>query len=148
KMWNAGVIGLNSSKKEILKEVLSLTDAVYKQFPKHIAEQFAFSYCFQHAGEVMVADNRIEHYWNLKEFRNLLQVFFMQNSEENIPNLIKLINHIDASAIRDQKIAFEGLPVYRKWVRKLLRRGWSINDYIKKIVQAKHENTTALFKTF
>src|SRR5215203_5382796 len=83
KMFNAGIIGLPADKKEVLKDVLALTDNIYSKFPKHIAEQFAFSYCLQKHGTVKPADFALSHYWNLKEFRQLLSTFFAKNAEES-----------------------------------------------------------------
>ena len=75
-MWNAGVIGLQSAKKHLLEEVLHLTDKTYKQFPKHIAEQFAFCYIFQREGNISEAAPYIFHYWYLKEFAPYLEKLF------------------------------------------------------------------------
>lgn len=133
KVWNAGVIGLNSNNKQLLDDVLALTDVVYQQFPKHIAEQFAFSYCLQKAGTVKTADTSVVHYWNLKEFRKVLNLFFKRNEEESIPNLVKLCHHINAAEIQQQKNQYEQLPLYKKWLNLLTGRGWSIAQYTKKI---------------
>lgn len=132
-MFNAGVVGLNSDKKEVLQDVLALTDAVYRQFPKHIAEQFAFSYCFQKIGSVSSADDAIAHYWNLKEFRQLLQTFFRVNGEESIPNLIKKLNAFDAMDIQAQKNAFRRLPLLKKLYRNIAGKGWKIGQYEKRL---------------
>jgi len=109
KMWNAGVIGINEERKHIIEDVLALTDVIYKQFRKHIAEQFAFSYCLQRNGEVASASDYLVHYWNLKEFRSLLSAFFKKNEEESIPNLIKLTHHLNTMEIQNQKEAFQRL---------------------------------------
>jgi hypothetical protein len=133
KMFNAGVVGLNSSHKYVLQDVLALTDTIYAKFPKHIAEQFAFSYCFQKSGTIKAADHLIAHYWNLKEFRQLLQKFFVTNAEESIPNLIKKLHAIDAMAIQEEKNAYEQLPFLQKLARKLLGKAWKIAHYEKRL---------------
>jgi len=132
-MFNAGVIGLHSSKKEVLTDVLSLTDSVYKEFPKHIAEQFAFSYCLQQLAKVQEAKTAISHYWNLKEFRQLLQTFFARNEGDNIPSQVNKLQQLDALSIMHQKIAFEQAPLLRRLVRKLAGSGWHISQYEKKL---------------
>lgn len=132
-MFNAGVVGLNSSNKEILADVLALTDAVYEKFPKHIAEQFAFSYCFQQKGPIQKADAFIEHYWNLKEFRKLLTHFFAKNLEESIPVLVKKVHHLDAMKIMNEKKAHQQLPVLQRWWKDLSGTGWRIGNYQKKL---------------
>lgn len=133
KMYNAGVVGLNSGHKAILDDVLALTDTIYPRFPKHIAEQFAFSYCMQKSGTVKTAEQEIAHYWNLKEFRRLLQLFFTANAEESIPSLIKKLHTIDAMAIQDEKNAFDRLPFLQRFVRNLSGRAWKIANYEKRL---------------
>lgn len=133
KMYNAGVIGLSSMDKNILQDVLALTDAIYRQFPKHIAEQFAFSYCLQKAGELFTTDHLISHYWNLKEFRTLLHHFFYRNIEESIPNQVKKVQHLDALQIMDQKIAFKKLPFLKRVYKNLNGSAWRIGSYEKKL---------------
>ncbi len=133
KMFNAGVVGLSSRHKEILHDVLALTDAVYQQFPKHIAEQFAFSYCLQKNGTVKTAGQQVAHYWNLKEFRQLLKTFFTLHAEESIPNLVKKLHHLDAMAIQHDKDAWEDLPFLRRFWRQLSGKRWKIAAYEKRL---------------
>lgn len=133
KMYNAGTVGLSHANKAILPDVLALTDAVYAKFPKHIAEQFAFSYCMQTSGTVQTAEDEVAHYWNLKEFRRLLQRFFTANAEESIPNLIKKLNAIDAMAIQTEKNAFEKLPFLQRLIRQLSGKAWKIAPYEKRL---------------
>jgi hypothetical protein len=133
RMYNAGVVGLNSSHRELLPDVLALTDAIYQKFPKHIAEQFAFSYCFQKAGAIKPANHFIAHYWNLKEFRLLLKKFFQANAEESIPNLIKKLHHLNAAAIQEEKNAFERLPFLHRLFRNLSGKAWKIAQYEKRL---------------
>ena len=133
KMYNAGVVGLNSRHKELLQDVLALTDAVYAKFPKHIAEQFAFSYCLQKGGTIKTADHLVAHYWNLKEFRQLLKTFFTLNAEESIPNLIKKLHVMDAMAIQHEKNAYEDLPFLQRLVKNIRGKGWKIAQYQKRL---------------
>lgn len=133
KMFNAGVVGLHSRHKGLLHDVLALTDAVYAKFPKHIAEQFAFSYCLQKSGRVNTADNFIAHYWNLKEFRQLLKTFFLVNAEESIPNLVKKLTTMDAMAIQHEKNAFEDLPFLARLLKNVRGKGWKIAQYQKRL---------------
>ena len=132
-MFNAGVVGLNSSHKDLLTDILALADSVYEKFPKHIAEQFAFSYCFQKAGTIKAADGIIAHYWNLKEFRQLLAIFFSNNAEESIANLVKKVHHLDALPIMQQKMAFQQLPVWKRLSKKLAGSSWQIRQYERKL---------------
>jgi hypothetical protein len=74
----------------------------------------------------------IAGYSELPEFSILLHAFFKQNEEESIPNLVKLIHHLDPNQIHQQKLEFEKLPLYKQWLNRILGKGWSIKDYTKK----------------
>ncbi len=132
KMWNAGVIGINSNARYLLDDIMALTDTIYPLFPKHIAEQFSFSYCLQKVGNVKESDGQVAHYWNLKEFRKILNLFFKKNEEESIPNLVKLVHTLDAATIQQQKNEYENLPLWKKWWNLLTGKSWSIHQYAKK----------------
>ena len=132
-LFNAGVVGLNTKNKDVLKDVLGLTDSLFQKFQKHIAEQIAFSYCFQKTGVVKSTDAEIAHYWNLKEFRQLLQVFFTKNLEESIPNLVKKVHHLDALAIQEQKNRFARLPYLQRLFKTISGTRWRITQYEKKL---------------
>jgi hypothetical protein len=132
-MFNAGVVGLSSNNKEVLNDILALTDSIFSKFPKHIAEQFAFSYCLQKQGTIKPADYAIAHYWNLKEFRRFLETFFSKNEEESIPNLVKKIHHVDALTIMKHKTSFESLPFLQRFLKKLGGSSWRISTYEKKL---------------
>ena len=133
RMFNAGVVGMNTANKELLDDVLALSDSVYQKFQKHIAEQFAFSYCLQKSGTVKTADHLIAHYWNLKEFRQLLHTFFARNVEESIPNLVKKLHHIDALTIMQHKTSYRNLPFLQRFFRNLRGSAWRIGQYERKL---------------
>lgn len=132
-MFNAGVVGLRSGDKALLADVLALTDGVYRKFPKHIAEQFAFSYCLQQNRKIEEAKNEVAHYWNLKEFRQLLAVFFQRNHEESVPNLVKKAAGINALNILEQKTAYEKRPLFSRLFKSLTGKAWKISDYERKL---------------
>jgi hypothetical protein len=131
-IWDTAVIGINSQAKELIHDVLALTDTAWNQHRRRSVEQYAFSYCFTHAGEVKTAQ-QIEHFNDLKEFRALLRKFFQKNEEESVPNLVKLVHHLDAATIRKSRNKFEALPFYIKWFQTLMGNKWSIKQYEKKI---------------
>ena len=133
KTWNTNSIGISSLHKDVIDDTLELNDVIYKQFSKPVVESFAFSYCFQKAGEVKIAEDYIHYYGSLKEFRHLLQLFFKKNGEESIPNLVKLLHKVDAAAIQKHKSAYEALPLYQKWLQMITGKSWSIKQYEKKI---------------
>ena len=132
-IWNSGVLGISPRYAPVMNEVLLLIDALYKQFPKHIAEQVACSYCFEKAAEIRPAKDTVFHYWNLKEFRQLLTLFFERNAEESIPNLVKKAHHIDAAAILRHKTAYRQLSWIQRSIKALTGSGWNIRQYRKKL---------------
>ena len=132
-IWNSGVLGLNAALAPVMNDVLLLIDSIYKQFPKHIAEQVACSYCLQDKGTIKSAKESVAHYWNLKEFRYLLQHFFKINEEESIPNLVKAVHPIDAKKIQEEKEAFEELPLLKKWLATFAGKSWNIKKYLSRI---------------
>lgn len=75
-MWNAGVLGFHTDRAPLLDAVLALSDSIYRQFPKHVTEQFAFSFYFQQTAPVRSSAAHVLHYWNFKEMRAYLQSFF------------------------------------------------------------------------
>ena len=63
-IWNAGVVGMHSSEKGILREVLHLTDQLCAKSKLHILEQFAFSYLLeQRMAQLREAADLVFHYW-------------------------------------------------------------------------------------
>lgn len=62
-MWNAGVIGLHSSDRDLLVQVLDLTDLLLKFTELHIVEQFAFSWILQNQTHLSEAADVVFHYW-------------------------------------------------------------------------------------
>jgi hypothetical protein len=75
-MWNAGVLGFHTRYAPLLDKVLHFTDEVYKQFPKHVVEQFAFSWYFQQETPLKSTVREVFHYWHFKEMRAYLASFF------------------------------------------------------------------------
>lgn len=132
-VWNSGVLGVSQKQLPLFDDVIQLIDAIHTQFPKHITEQVACSYLLQQKAKIYPAKDNIIHYWNLKEFRKFLNVFFRKNEEESIPNQVKLAQPIDAADIQQQKHAYEVLPFYKKWMLQLQGRHWHIDKHIKKL---------------
>lgn len=120
-MWNAGVIGLNNGALPLLNEVLNLTDCIFKKFPKHIAEQFAFSYIFQKHTIIYPADKYIFHYWYLKEFANYLILVFQRNCHLNLLEKFNCINKLPAKLLEEKKQYQHNT----RWI-KLIAPKWNI----------------------
>lgn len=132
-VWNSGVLGTTSNMMPVFDQVIELIDAIHARFPKHITEQVACSYVLQQKATIYPANQQVVHYWDLKEFRKFLNVFFKKNEEESIPNLVKAAHGIDAAAMLQQKEAYDALPLYKKWWLQLRGKHWSIDQYIKKL---------------
>jgi hypothetical protein len=132
-LWKDGVIGLNHQSKQLLEGALRMTDSFANEFPKHFIGPVSLSLLLQKKGTVKSAAPQIEHYADLKEFGSLLDVFFQKNTEESIPNLVKLVSHLNAAAILKSKKAFENLPILKKWLLTLNGKKWSIKQFEKKI---------------
>jgi hypothetical protein len=129
-MWNAGVIGLNDKYKNLLPGVLKLTDDIYPYFKKHTVEQFAFSYILQNAATVNAAENYIYHYWNLKEFRVLLESWLLSNKERGIKELTTLSKTLSPQEITVDKNRYSNLPKPLQWYKKLKGTNWKIESYL------------------
>jgi hypothetical protein len=124
-MWNAGIIGMNSSYAPLLEQVLMLTDRIYPLFPKHTVEQFSFSYIFQTKATISAAENLIYHYWDLKEYRLLLQEFFADNEELPIEIKAQKIKAFLPAQIFNEKMKYKNLS----FLKRLSAKKWSIKDY-------------------
>ncbi|MCZ2356478.1 MAG: hypothetical protein LC115_07295 [Bacteroidia bacterium] len=118
-MWNAGVLGFQTADKKLLIRVLDITDLLYKEYPKHTIEQLAFSVVFQENGYIFPAENILFHYWNFKEFREVLAVFWQKNEEKTWEQKCSLAQNIRPEKLIQHKISFEQKPY---WIRKL--RKW------------------------
>jgi len=123
-MWNAGVLGINDSNKDILDKVLDFTDSLYPKFSKHIVEQFAFSYYFQTEGEIIPAGPIIFHYWNFKEFRIVLSAFFERYKGKDLNFLLGKIDEIDPQNLIQHKLKYEKLSNGGKFMKKLFGKDW------------------------
>ena len=117
-MWNAGALGFKSKDLEILNRVLDITDQIYAEFPKHIVEQLAFSIEFagQDSRQLQALDQQIFHYWNFKEFRQILKNFFEEHASYN--EIVEHLQTVDPEVLIQAKLEFEKLPKYKKLFRK------------------------------
>jgi len=129
-MWNAGVIGFNSKMKTILPEVLELSDAIYKIVKIHSAEQLAFTIKLGASSTkgLSACDDYIFHYWNFKEYREVLNDFFELNTSESEVNTE--IDKIDVVELIKPKRHYESLPRYKRELRKIVGR-WKMPKYEK-----------------
>ena len=128
-MWNAGVLGIPLQYKGLLQEVLSITDQSYRINPMHISEQFAFSYVLGKSATVISAEPYIYHYWNFKEFRQVLAAFFEHNKGQDIDTLIARIGLIDTQTLHQPKLQYEALPMLRRSLKRKSGKPWQLPAY-------------------
>ena len=117
----------------MLDETASLHAQLYLKIQGPVAEQFSFNFCFGEKETIQTSSEYFLHYYNLQEFKLLLQQFFEKNEEEIIPNLVKRIQPIDARAILQEKNRYRRMPLFRKWLSRIMGKNWSIKNYQKKI---------------
>jgi hypothetical protein len=130
-MWNAGCIGLDSSHLPLLDEVLEWTDKLYPLFPRHTVEQFSFCYVFQQQGiTIAPAGSYVFHYWNLKEFRKVLNVFFTSGRYNSLPEWAAQSLQLDPRQIIAEKESYEHSSFFSRLLKKLRGRHWRIEQYI------------------
>lgn len=69
RMWNSGIIALNTNDKLVLLEqVRSFNDRLCEmQVASRVKEQFAFSVILEKQSQLKIANNWILHYWGNKE---------------------------------------------------------------------------------
>ena len=132
-MWNAGVLGIPTNKPDILEDVLSMTDDIYKIFDSHVVEQMMFSYCLNKNGALQESTDFVFHYWNFKEFRKVLAEFFLYHKQNSssIEDIISDIECIRPDILIKPKMEYERLPFFKKSllrVKKLENR-WKMPKY-------------------
>ena len=120
-MWNAGLLGFSTTKRHLLQEVLTFTDAVYPDFRKHVVEQFAFSVAFQQAGAVKSGLPYFLHFWNMKEARHVFTSFFTYFKNEDWHTLCHYTGLIQLYDLTLQKIWFER---NRSFLDRLMSKKW------------------------
>jgi len=122
-MFNAGVLGFNSSFFPVLESVKLLTDQLYQKHPTFIIEQLAFSYYLQQHGNVIETEGKwVFHYWNFKEFRQVLAHLFEKNTQGD--ELFASFNKNIVTEMIKPKRAYESLPSWKRKIKKILHNTW------------------------
>jgi hypothetical protein len=120
-MWNAGMLGFHTDHAPLLDEVLALSDSIYRLFPKHVSEQFAFSFCFGQKAKLHSSAAHILHYWNFKEMRQYQESFFHHFQNASWQELSRYTELIQQHGPLQEMVSF-----YRArgcW-DKLRRKSW------------------------
>lgn len=123
--WRASVIGLSEAHKDVLTKLMQDESNLQSS----LASDYMYTRAFSEAGKIKSAAKYIFDYSRFAEFDQLLDAFFKKNEEENIPNQVKLLHHIDAAAIQQQKETYEQQPLFKKWLQVITGKRWSIKQY-------------------
>lgn len=130
-MWNAGTIGFTPINAPLLHEVLTTTDEIHRKFPRHTVEQFAFGYTFQkHDLHITAAAPYLFHYWNLKEFRVILERFFEKYAGASLSLLLEKSALILPEIIHPDKMAYERISSLKRRFMKWRGKDWKIQPYL------------------
>jgi hypothetical protein len=122
-VWHAAVIGVNDHFKNHIEKLGQQQPATALDTDYNYTKQFGES------GKIKSAGKYIFDYGGFDEFSQLLQTFFKKNEEESIPNQIKLVHHLDAAAIQQQKKEYQQQPLFKKWLQAITGKRWSIRQY-------------------
>jgi len=129
-VWNAGVIGFNSSYSNQLKMVEELVDVLYSKNQLFVMEQISFNYFFQRKTKPLESKNHIHHYWYFKEFRDVLSHFFEHNKSKFFEEMIVEIDKINPEYLSSEKRAYKKMSFWKKQFHKIQKgRKWRILDY-------------------
>jgi hypothetical protein len=126
-VWNAGVIGFNTTNARKLEHVLALTDQIYATYQKHIVEQFAFSFIFQLTHTIQSAEHEVLHYWFLKEdFRDYLLKIFTDPSM-NGDVLSKIVRKVDLQCDAERKIQWRSRTGLYRAYKKMIGEAFQLS---------------------
>jgi hypothetical protein len=124
-VWHAAVVGISDREKELIAQLAPEAPASQND----LALDYLFTNVFGEAGKIKSAAKYIFDYSALKEFSQLLETFFKKNEEESIPNQVKLVHHLDAATVQQQKEAYRQQPLFKKWLQVLTGKKWTIRQY-------------------
>lgn len=126
--YSTEIIGVNSAAISLMNKICSLYSRLTSQATATSSEDFALTYYTSNTPVQTVEDKMIS-YRHFPQFKNLLRLFFKKNEEENIPNLVKLVHHIDAKTILKEKTRYDSQPFVKKLLSSLTGKAWSVRQY-------------------
>lgn len=121
-------IGMTTTSVALLENISGLYSKLSGHLPHELSERIAYTY-FTSDAAMQTLEDKIISYRNFPQFKNLLQLFFEKNEEESIPNLVKLVHHIDAQTILKEKKQFDRQPFVKKLLSALVGKAWSVRKY-------------------
>ncbi|WP_460582629.1 hypothetical protein [Hymenobacter arcticus] len=125
-MYNAGALGFRSLDAPLLAEVLTLTEQLYRLYPKHVMEQLAFNVVWAQAGPIREATSWVHHYWDLKEIRPVLAELLAPSPTRQLTSIQAGAAKLDLPALAEGKARFRALPGWRRAVQRWLGRAWQL----------------------
>lgn len=126
-VWHAAVVGVSSQKQDLIAKL-----APQGSGQNSLATDYLFTRSFSEGGKIKSASKYIFHYGDLKEFSQLLETFFAKSEEESIPNQVKLVHHLDAATVQQQKEAYQQQPLFKRWLQIITGKRWSVKQYEKR----------------
>lgn len=128
--WNSGTIGFTNAIEKTLFCVEELIDVLYSKSKLFVVEQIALSYYFQKIKEPKATKDFIHHYWDFKEYRTVLTVFFTYYKSKTVIELIIKIDAINPEVLAIEKRKYKKMSFFQKqWRRITTGKKWVIPDY-------------------
>jgi hypothetical protein len=128
-LWNAGVLGFSSKFTHVLQNVVELTDQLYQIKNAHIMEQFAFSYYLGSSGKLQPLNKEIFHYWQFKEFNEVIANYLVHYKNKGIESLKKNLDEIDPQKLSLPKMRYLKMAFFEKNFNKYFRGKWKMPTY-------------------
>ena len=118
-IYNAGVIGIAEENVFLEKEVLQLTEKLYRAKPSHIIEQLAHSAILAKNTTVIESDNYIFHWWGRGTNVAALLISFFERIKGM--TLEGKIESAELFKVEVQKAEFDQKPNLWEKLKKKLR---------------------------
>lgn len=128
-IWNAGVLGLTNAQQVILKDVIELTEGIYKLWDMNGAEQLSFSYFLQNKFKINPAEGIIHHYWYFKEFYKIADDFFIHHQGKSLLSILHLTPNIDPIRLQKPKVAYRKLNPIMRSIKRRMGDPWTMPEY-------------------
>jgi hypothetical protein len=127
-LYTAEIVGCNHLAMPTLHKAADLHVQLKEGITQKMAEAFTFSYSTSEYSRE-TTEKEFACYRHFPEFKNLLETFFKRNEEESIPNLVKLVHHLDAVTIEKEKLRYQSLPFFKKMIQSIIGKAWSLRRY-------------------
>ncbi|MBN1604148.1 MAG: hypothetical protein JW915_21230 [Chitinispirillaceae bacterium] len=128
--WNAGAIGFNTRDSDIIEKVLHISDTLFRYCPLHTVEQLAFSYVMSMHGAVIPIEPAVYHYWNFKEFRQVLSNYLQKYKDTGLSELLRNIENINPIRLHLPKLMWERKSSFSRRLKAMFTgKTWNLPEY-------------------